>query len=66
MAVVISASNAEEESPLRGGRSTAGVVRNGDTVRRPVRARAPFEHELLRHLETRGFSGAPRFLGVDS
>src|SRR5262245_16638835 len=54
------------ELPLEGGRTTAGVVRIGDTVRRPLKANAPFVHELLRHLEARGFSGAPRFLGTDS
>jgi len=53
------------ESPLRGGRTTPSVVRIGDTVRRPVTARASFVHELLKHLETRGFAGAPRFLGID-
>lgn len=57
------------EVPLAGGRTTEGVVRVGDTVRRPTKARAPFVHELLRHLEARGFSGAPRFLecyGLDA
>lgn len=53
------------ETPLRGGRSTAGVVRINDTVRRPVRERAAFVHELLQHLDARGFAGAPRFLGID-
>jgi len=56
----------EQEIALAGGRSTEGVVRVGGTVRRPLKARAPFVHELLRHLEARGFSGAPRFLGIDS
>lgn len=54
------------EFPLDGGRTTAGVVRIGDTVRRPLTDRAPFVHGLLRHLEARGFTGAPRFLGIDS
>lgn len=35
-------------------------------MRRPIRARAAFAHELLRHLERRGFGGAPKFLGIDS
>jgi Ser/Thr protein kinase RdoA (MazF antagonist) len=30
-----------------------------------VKARAAFVHELLNHLEARGFGGAPRFLGID-
>jgi Phosphotransferase enzyme family len=55
----------EQEVALR-GRATKGVVRIGDTVRRPIKARAPFVHELLRHLERGGFSGVPRFLGIDA
>jgi len=50
---------------LSGGRTTTNVVRAGNTVRRPTKARAPFVHDLLRHLEARGFAGAPRFLGTD-
>jgi Ser/Thr protein kinase RdoA (MazF antagonist) len=53
------------EVPLTGGRSTTGVVRLGDTVRRPASSRSPFIRHVLRHLEAREFSGAPRFLGVD-
>ena len=53
------------EVPLPGGDVTDGVVRLGDTVRRPVRAHSPAVHALLRHLEDAGFDGAPRFLGVD-
>lgn len=56
----------EQEISLTGGRTTTGVVRIGNTVRRPIKARAPFAHELLRHLEMRGFSGAPKFLGLDN
>jgi hypothetical protein len=53
------------EQPLAGGRVTAGVVRVGDTVRRPQGAHSPFVHELLGHLEEAGFDAAPRLLGVD-
>lgn len=53
------------EIPLTGGRITPGVVRIGDTVRRPVGEHSPFVHELLRHLEEHGFAKAPRFLGID-
>ncbi|WP_427924884.1 aminoglycoside phosphotransferase family protein [Streptomyces sp. cg40] len=53
------------EVPLRGGRVTPGVVRVGDTVRRPVTEASPFVARLLGHLERRGFAGAPRHLGVD-
>jgi len=55
----------DHEIPLIGGRTTTGVVRIGDTVHRPIKARATFAHELLRHLHTRGCSAAPEFLGVD-
>ena len=54
-----------EEVPLSGGEDTPGVVRVGDTVRRPLGPNAAFVHALLRHLEAVGFSGAPRLLGVD-
>ncbi len=53
------------EIELTGGRTTAGVVRIGDTVHRPVSARSSFVHGILRHLEAKGFHGAPRFLGFD-
>jgi Ser/Thr protein kinase RdoA (MazF antagonist) len=55
-----------DEVPLRGGEDTPGVVRIGDTVRRPPAPNAPFVHALLRHLEAVGFAGAPRLLGIDS
>ncbi|MVS99025.1 phosphotransferase [Devosia marina] len=42
------------------------VVRVGDTVRRTMSRDRTTAHHLLRHLETRGFEGAPRFLGVDA
>lgn len=54
------------EIPLLGGTANRGlVVRVGDTVRRPLRATSPAVHALLRHLESVGFDGAPRFLGID-
>jgi len=52
------------ERPLVGG-NLSTVVRVGDTVRRPLAPWSPAVHALLLHLERRGFSGAPRFLGVD-
>lgn len=55
----------DEEVPLTGGRITAGVVRVGDTVRRPTSVASLFVAELLRHLDQQGFTGAPRYLGVD-
>jgi hypothetical protein len=55
----------DEEVPLLDGMSTPGVVRVGDTVRRPMGSNADYVHELLLHLEQCGFEGAPRYLGVD-
>ncbi|GGS91686.1 hypothetical protein GCM10010156_57460 [Planobispora rosea] len=54
-----------EEIPLLGGDVTDGVVRVGDTVRRPTRPSTPSVHALLRHLEATGFQGAPRVVGID-
>ncbi|NGZ60687.1 MAG: aminoglycoside phosphotransferase family protein, partial [Nitrospira sp. LK265] len=48
--------NAEEEI-LLGGRLTAGVLRIGDTVRRPVTSSSPFTARLLAHLANIGFDG---------
>ena len=56
----------EPEIPLLGGDVTEGVVRVGNTVRRPVEGNSPLVHALLTHLENVGFAGAPRFLGIDS
>lgn len=58
--------SATREIPLLGGDVTAGVVRVGDTVRRPVRPCTPSVHAVLDHLEEAGFPGAPRVLGFDS
>jgi Ser/Thr protein kinase RdoA (MazF antagonist) len=56
---------AEPEIPLRGGNMSSGVVRVGDTVRRPAGAWTPAVHALLRYLDSVGFRGAPRPLGID-
>ncbi|KPI00662.1 aminoglycoside phosphotransferase [Actinobacteria bacterium OK074] len=58
-------STGPDEVPLSGGRITQGVVRVGETVRRPVTAKSAFVAELLDHLHRRGFDGAPRHLGLD-
>uniref|UniRef100_A0AAU2VXS4 Aminoglycoside phosphotransferase family protein n=1 Tax=Streptomyces sp. NBC_00008 TaxID=2903610 RepID=A0AAU2VXS4_9ACTN len=55
----------ENEVPLSGGRITSGVVRIGNTVRRPATGSSPFVAELLADLRRKGFSGAPRHLGLD-
>jgi hypothetical protein len=44
---------------------SSGVVRVGDTVRRPAGPWTPAVHALLDHLHTVGFRGAPRPLGLD-
>lgn len=51
-------------SRLEGG-NDGGAVRVGSTVRRAVGVWTPAVHELLRHLECKGFAGAPRVLGFD-
>jgi aminoglycoside phosphotransferase (APT) family kinase protein len=55
----------DAEVPLGGGYSTPGVVRIGDTVRRPILRDPRFRHALLRHLSAVGFAAAPRVLGID-
>lgn len=58
--------SSEPEIPLLGGDVTEGLVRVGETVRRPMGRNAPYVHALLGHLEAVGFDGAPRYLGVDA
>jgi len=53
------------DQPLGGGNVSAGVVRVGDTVRRPSGPWTGSVDALLRHLERVGFTGAPRALGRD-
>ena len=53
------------EIPLSGGRLTPGIVRVGNTVRRPAKDNAAFVHDLLFFLEDQSFPFAPRFLGRD-
>ncbi|MGV9879571.1 phosphotransferase enzyme family protein [Streptomyces sp. NPDC003006] len=55
----------DEEQPLAGGNVNQGVVRFGDTVRRPTGPWTPAVHALLTHLHEVGFHGAPRPLGID-
>lgn len=54
-----------DEIVMRGGWMTGGVVRIGDTIRRPVGPWTPAVHALLRYLDDVGFEGAPRVLGFD-
>ncbi len=53
------------ETPLTGGRTTPGVVRIGETVRRPPMINSAFVRRLLHHLAAVGFDGVPRSLGCD-
>jgi hypothetical protein len=46
------------------GARPRGIVRIGDTVRRPP-SESPLAADLLRHLEAVRFAGAPKLLGVD-
>lgn len=55
----------EAGTPLGGGRVTSGVVRIGDTVRRPPSGDSVLRRELLADLEKQSFRGVQRFLGVD-
>lgn len=54
----------EADEVLEGG-NVNQVIRIGHTVRRQTGYWSPSVHELLIHLETQGFNGAPRFLGID-
>jgi tRNA A-37 threonylcarbamoyl transferase component Bud32 len=53
------------EIPLGGGWSVDGVVRVGDTVRRPPIFATQLMRDVLVHLERVGFEAAPRWLGLD-
>lgn len=55
----------EPAVPLLGGDVTEGLVRVGDTVRRPVSDASPRVRRVLDFLQSAGFQGAPRFLGID-
>lgn len=54
------------EIPLLGGDVTEGLVRVGDTVRRPNGRTSSSIARLLIELEAAGFDGSPRHLGTDS
>jgi len=54
-----------DEVPLGGGWSTDGVVRVGDTVRRPPTHATQLMRDVLVHLASVGFDAAPRWLGLD-
>src|ERR1700728_3071746 len=54
-----------EDEPLIGDGVTPGIVRIGDTVRRPLRPFSLTVQAYLAHLRDAGFSGAPLPFGVD-
>lgn len=54
----------EQEKPLGGG-SITGATRVGNSVRRETGPWTSTIHALLNHLETVGFRGSPRVLGID-
>ncbi len=53
------------ETPLYGGNQATGIVRIGDTVRRPGHPWSPAIRELLEHLTVAAPGIAPRYLGAD-
>ncbi|GLO66092.1 MULTISPECIES: aminoglycoside phosphotransferase family protein [Oceanobacillus] len=57
-------SNFENEERLTGG-NLSNVYRLGETTRRELKAESTKIHKLLKHLENKGFSYAPKFLGID-
>ncbi|MDP9846834.1 phosphotransferase enzyme family protein [Streptosporangium lutulentum] len=55
----------QDEIPLVGDGVTQGIVRVGDTVRRPVRPFTLTVQAYLAHLRDEGFTGAPVPFGLD-
>jgi Ser/Thr protein kinase RdoA (MazF antagonist) len=55
----------DAEKPLTGGATRTGVVRVGDTVRRPRTDRSTFVEAVLRRLAAASVAGVPRWLGID-
>lgn len=53
------------ETPLTGGRITKGVVKIDNSVHRPCCKNSAFVHAVLRWLEKKNISTAPKFLGID-
>ncbi|PEL13745.1 phosphotransferase [Bacillus sp. AFS017336] len=57
-------SNYENEEKLTGG-NVSNVYRSGNTVRRELKPESTKIHQLLKHLEKKGYIYAPKFLGID-
>ncbi|GGE61409.1 phosphotransferase enzyme family protein [Priestia taiwanensis] len=54
----------EKEATLSGG-NVSSVYRLGNTVRRELKPNSGNIHILLKHLESKGLNGVPKFLGID-
>lgn len=54
----------EQEKRLSGG-NVSTVYKKGNHVYRTLKDGSEHVHQLLRHLEAKGVSGVPRFVGVD-
>ncbi|MBD8498093.1 phosphotransferase enzyme family protein [Paenibacillus arenosi] len=54
----------EKEEALTGG-NVSSVSRLGNTVRRELKPDSVNTHTLLKHLESKGLHGVPKFLGID-
>jgi hypothetical protein len=55
----------EAEVILSSGNVNSGMVQVGNTVRRRTTPASPAVHRRLLHLEQKGGSSSPRFLGLD-
>jgi len=53
------------ETTLDGGRITTGVVRVGNTVRRPRKRNSEYIYQVLKFLEKKQFKYSQRYLGKD-
>jgi hypothetical protein len=51
-----------DEEPMTGGNVSDGVVRVGDTVRKPAGPHTAAVEAFLSYLNAAGFAGAPRTL----
>ncbi|MGD7043124.1 phosphotransferase [Jeotgalibacillus proteolyticus] len=58
-------SNQPEKEELLSGGNVSNVYRLGGTVRRDIKENSEEVHKVLTHLENKGFSYSPKFLGID-